>query len=58
MVYLIEKPKKKNHFDIWSISPLNHIRQVDLNMFNLINGFFWLTIKWYFFTSQIEQKIK
>jgi hypothetical protein len=34
------KPKI-NHFDIWSIWPFNHIGQVDLNMSNLIDGFFY-----------------
>ncbi len=32
---------KNNHFDIWSIWPLSHTRQVDLNMSNLIGGFFY-----------------
>jgi hypothetical protein len=31
---------KTSHFDIWSIWPLNRTRQTDLNMLNLIGGFF------------------
>jgi hypothetical protein len=32
---------KTSHFNIWSIWPLSHIRQIDLNMSNLIGGFFY-----------------
>jgi len=48
------KPKT-NHFDIWSISPLNHTRQVDLNTFNLTSGFL-IDHNMVFFSNQIKQK--
>jgi hypothetical protein len=32
--------RKTNHFDISSIWSFNHTKQVDLNMSNLIDGFF------------------
>jgi hypothetical protein len=31
--------QKTSHFDIWSIWPLSHTRQINLNMSNLIDGF-------------------
>jgi hypothetical protein len=44
-------------FDIWSIWPFGHIKQVDLNTSNLIGGFFKIDRKMIFLLLKLNKKI-
>jgi hypothetical protein len=55
LFYWKNKPKI-SHFDIWSIWALNHIGQVDLNMFNLIGGFL-IEHKMYFWLIKLDKNL-